>query len=85
MLNILYIYSISTKQGEKALFKCQIEPSKPIICPTHVHRINRYVAVPRYYPTHSTSEETVCPGQTAQGFQGNVGQGPNMNMNNFNM
>ena len=54
---------------------------QPIICPTHVHRINRYVAVPRYYSTHSTSEETVCPGQAAQGFQGTM----NQNVNNFNM
>lgn len=56
---------------------------QPIICPTHLHRINRYVAVPRYYSTHTTSEETVCPGQAAQGFQGNTNQ--NINMNNFNM
>ena len=50
---------------------------QPIICPTHMHTINRYVAVPRYYSTHTTSEETVCPGQAAQGFQGQTG--------NFNM
>ena len=58
---------------------------QPVICPTHVHRINRYVAVPRYYSTSSTSEETVCPGQAAQGIPSNIGQSTNMNNTNFGM
>lgn len=53
---------------------------QPIICPSHMHTINRFVPVPRYYSTHSTSEETVCPGQAAQGFQGNMNQTGNFNM-----
>jgi len=53
---------------------------QPIICPNHVHRINRYVPVPRYYTTNSSSEETICPGQASQGFTGNMGQTGNFNM-----
>ena len=50
---------------------------QPIICPTHVHRVNRFVPVPRYYSTSSSSEETICPGQ---GMNGNIGQTGNFNM-----
>ena len=52
---------------------------QPIICPTHVHRVNRFVPVPRYYSTSSTSEETICPGQANQGMN-NMGQTGNFNI-----
>lgn len=54
---------------------------QPVICPSHTHVVNRYVPVNRYYYQHTRDEETVCPGQAAQGFQGTM----NQNMNNFNM
>ena len=50
---------------------------QPVICPSHTHVVNRYVPVNRYYYQHTRDEETQCPGQAAQGFQGNVNQ--NMN------
>ena len=66
-------------RAENAFFIYLIEPSKPIICPTHVHRVNRFVPVPRYYSTSSTSEETICPGQANQGMN-NMGQTGNFNI-----
>ena len=51
----------------------------PIICPTHVHRVNRFVPVPRYYSTSWTSEKTICPEQENQGMN-NMGQTGNFNI-----
>ena len=53
---------------------------QPIICPNHVHRVNRFVPVPRYYTTNTTSEETICPGQAQQGMNNNFNQTGNFNM-----
>lgn len=50
---------------------------QPVICPSHTHVVNRYVPVNRYYYQHTTDQETQCPGQVNQGFQG---QNVNFNM-----
>ena len=40
---------------------------QPYIVPTHTRIMNYYQPRPRYYPTFTTSEEDVCPGNNFQG------------------
>lgn len=40
---------------------------QPIICPINRKVVNHYCPRPVYYSTYTTSEETVCEGQMAQG------------------
>ena len=65
-------------RAENAFFIYLIEPSKPVICPSHTQVVNRYVPVNRYYYQHTTDQETQCPGSA-----GNTNIG--MNTNNFGM
>lgn len=39
---------------------------QPVIVPTHVRVINNFYPRVRYYPTTTTSEETVCHGMMNQ-------------------
>ncbi len=44
---------------------------QPIVVPIHTRIINHYIPRPRYYPTYTTSEEDICPGQQRQNNQAN--------------